>query len=282
MRSIYRFVLRPRWILSHLFVLALVVTMVNLGFWQLRRLDEKKAINRRVTARMSTAAVPVSHVLTLATAGRFDRTALGQADAVEYRRVTAMGVYRADQEVLVRSRTLNGVPGSWVLTPLVQPDGVAVVVNRGWVANDGRDESVPARARAPSGEVTITGLVQKTQTRGRFGPTDPPSGRLTNLARADIGRLQEQVPEKVLPVYVQLQAQVPRPSANADALQLLPDPSLDEGPHLSYAIQWFAFSALAVGGYPLILRRAARERESERKREDPSALAGEERREVSV
>ncbi len=284
MRSRYRFTLRPKWIVSHLLVLLLVVTMVNLGFWQLRRLDDKKAINRRITARMHTPVAPVNQVVSPGVAGRFDRSSLGQADAAEYRRVSVTGAYRADQEVLVRSRSLNGVPGSWVLTPLVQPDGTAVVVNRGWVANDGRAESVPSGAKAPAGEVTVTGLVQRTQARGRFGPTDPSSGRLTNLARADIGRLQQQVPERLLPLYVQLQGQAPPPATNGDAPQRLDDPSLDEGPHLSYAIQWFAFSALAVGGYPLILRRAARERATEQGPDDavPAPATSDDRRPVPV
>ena len=33
----YRFALAPKWIVSHLFVLALIITMINLGLWQLRR-----------------------------------------------------------------------------------------------------------------------------------------------------------------------------------------------------------------------------------------------------
>ena len=46
----YRFLLRPLWILSHLFVLACVVAFVSLGLWQLRRLDERKAYNAQVRA----------------------------------------------------------------------------------------------------------------------------------------------------------------------------------------------------------------------------------------
>ena len=43
----------------------------------------------------------------------------------------------------------------------------------------------------------------------------------------------------------------------------VPAPTLDEGPHLSYAVQWFIFTTVAVVGYPLILRRRARELEVE-------------------
>jgi surfeit locus 1 family protein len=39
---------------------------------------------------------------------------------------------------------------------------------------------------------------------------------------------------------------------------VLPEPELDEGPHLSYAVQWFVFATIAAVGYPLVLRRLSR------------------------
>ena len=39
----------------------------------------------------------------------------------------------------------------------------------------------------------------------------------------------------------------------------VPVPTMDEGPHFSYAVQWFIFSTVAVVGYPLILRKRAAE-----------------------
>ena len=37
----------------------------------------------------------------------------------------------------------------------------------------------------------------------------------------------------------------------------VPPPPLSKGPHLSYAVQWFIFSVIALVGYPVILRRQA-------------------------
>lgn len=248
--SRYRFALRPRWILSHLFVLALVVAMASAGFWQLDRLQEKKDRNARVEARTAEEVVAVE---TLTAPGAYD-----EADGLEFRRVTATGTYRADQEVLVRSRSRDGAPGSWVLTPLALADGTEVAVNRGWISNSGQLEAVPERYAAPGGEVTVTGLVRRTETRGSFGPTDPSEGTLRNLARADVERLDEQVPEDLLPVYVQLEEQDPAGARGARPTPV-PIPALDEGPHLSYAVQWAIFTTVALVGYPLILRRRARE-----------------------
>ncbi len=249
--SRYRFALRPLWILSHLFVLALVVAMLAAGFWQLSRLQEKKDRNDRVAAR---ASQPVVEVASLVKPGDFDAV-----DDLEYRMVTASGEYLADQEVIVRSRSNDGAPGSWVLTPLQLSDGTAVVVNRGWFSNSGQFESLPDSLAAPSGPVTVTGLVRQTETRGSFGPTDPAGETVTNLARADVARLDEQVPETLLPLYLQLEQQDPAVT-QADPSPL-PVPVPDEGPHLSYAVQWFIFTTVALIGYPMILVRRAREKE---------------------
>lgn len=248
--SRYRFALRPRWILSHLFVLALVVGMASACLWQIDRLHQKQDRNDRVRSRTALATEPVETVV------RAPETT-DSLDQLEYRTVTATGTYRADQEVLVRSRSLDSAPGSWVLTPLLLRDGREVVVNRGWIPNSGQLEAVPETSVAPSGVVTVTGLVRLTETRGRFGPQDPAGGVLTNLARADIGRMDTQVPEDLLPVYVQLLEQSPAvTSADPAPLGM---PALDEGPHLSYAVQWAIFTTIALVGYPLILRRRARE-----------------------
>lgn len=246
--------LRPKWIVSHLFVLVMVVAMIGAMFWQISRLHQKQDRNQRVRSRSSQ---PVIAVQDLVRAGEL----FSAVAPVEFRSVTATGTYRADEEVLVRSRSRESSPGSWILTPLDLGGGVAVTVNRGWVPNSGQLTSVPKRYRAPAGRVTVEGFVRQTETRGSFGPRDPKGGRLDNLARADVARLDQQVPERLLPLYVQMQRQSiridpadPRP---------VPNPELDDGPHLSYAVQWFFFALVGIVGYPIILRRRAREIEVE-------------------
>lgn len=250
----YRFALRPRWILSHLFVLVLVVAMVGACFWQLDRRQQKRDINARVAARSTRAAVPVDRLA--APGGPFDA-----ANGVEFRRVSATGTYLADRDVLVRGRSRNGSPGSWVVTTLDLGNDVAVAVNRGWIPNSGALTEVPARYEAPSGAVTVIGLVRRTETKGSFGATDPASGTLRTLARLDVARLDRQVPDRLLPLYVQLQRQTP--SVGEGDPEPVPIPDLDDGPHLSYAVQWAIFTTVALVGYPLILRRRARELERE-------------------
>lgn len=242
----YRFLLSPRWIIRHLIALALAVALINLGLWQLRRLDQKRSHNRLLDSRATEAIVDVGA----------DPSPTAP-DALAYRQGAATGTYRSDEEVLVRARSLNGEPGAWVLTPLDLGAGRSVVVNRGWIQASG-PPTLPPGAEAPTGQVSVRGLLMPSQHRGRFGPRDPATGRLPTLARADLTRLQSQVDHQLYPLYLQLAAQEPAPGDRAPTL--LPAPERTEGPHFSYAMQWFLFTVLGVGSYILIIRRTAKER----------------------
>ena len=60
----YRFALRPKWLLFHLLVVVLVVVMVNLGIWQLHRLQDRRAFNDDVRTRSSMPVVDFDDVVT--------------------------------------------------------------------------------------------------------------------------------------------------------------------------------------------------------------------------
>lgn len=255
----YRFLVKPRWILFHVMVVVLAVTMVNLAFWQLRRLDERRQQNRDVRDRGALSIEPVD---ALVTAG----PPMGGHQDIEWRRVSAAGTYDVAHQVLVRDRSQGGQAGFHVLTPLVTAGGPALVVNRGFVPFGNGHPDIPT---PPSGSVSVVGRVRPTQVRSGLGPRDPANGVLTDLARADLARYQQQLPYPIYPVYVELLSSVP--ATTTDFPALIPPPALDEGPHLSYAVQWFIFSAMAVIGWVVIVRKSAREGgQWKRPRRDPT------------
>ena len=254
--------LRPWWVVSHLLVLVLVVVMVNLGFWQLRRLEERRDLNALRADRTAAAVVAVDVLAAEVAAGGGP----GGLEGAEYRVAEAVGQYRVGDEVAVRNRTLGGLPGVWLLTPLVPADGPALVVNRGWVPQSSADPATRPPPPAPVGEVAVRGVVRLSEQRAGLGVADPAGGRLASLARPDIERYAAQLDYPVHPFYLQLNSQDP-PPGDYPLMVALPTPT--EGPHLSYAAQWFIFSAIAVVGYPLVLRYVSR-------RPDPAPVAGEE------
>jgi cytochrome oxidase assembly protein ShyY1 len=245
----YRFLLRPAWLLLHLFVVVLVVAMVSAMFWQLQRLDEKRSRNDEIRSRQDAAAVPIEDLIAP------DATTDAGADQ-RFRPVTATGTYDLEGQVLLRSRDLDGRPGLWVYTPLDLGDGTAVAVNRGWIPVGDETDGSDSPFETPSGPVTVEGLAEQSYPDAR-----PAGERQTTIAHADLDWLDEQVDADLYPVAIQLRAQDPPP---VDDLPVILDPpELTEGPHLSYAGQWFLFTLVVVIGYPVLLRRIAQQRARE-------------------
>lgn len=244
----YQFALRPRWILTHVLVGALLLGMVWAGLWQLSRMGERKDQNALIEARSLEQPVDVATVSSVN-----DPFDVG-AD-LEFLRVFATGTFDRAGEVLVRNRPLDGAPGRWALTPLVLEDGSAILVNRGWLPNSYEPDAERAAVDPPAGTVTVHGFVRPTEVATGLQVALPESGVLTSVARPNIARLDQQLDYSLLPIFIQADRVEPASDARLPAPVALPP--LDGGPHFSYAMQWFIFATIAAVGYPLILRRVA-------------------------
>jgi cytochrome oxidase assembly protein ShyY1 len=245
----YRFLLRPAWLLLHLFVVVLVVAMVSAMFWQLDRLDQKRARNDEIRSRQDLAAVPIGELVA-------PGESVEVGDELRFTPVTASGTYDVEGQVLLRARDLDGRPGFWVYTPLDVGEGAAVAVNRGWIPVGEETDGSDSPFETPTGPVRVEGLVEQS-----FPDARPAGDRQTTIAHADLAWLDDQVEADLYPVAIQLTAQDPPPVD--DTPVLLDPPELTEGPHLSYAGQWFLFTVVVVVGYPVLLRRIARQRARE-------------------
>jgi cytochrome oxidase assembly protein ShyY1 len=245
----YRFAARPRWIAGHVLAIVAIVGFVLLGFWQLRRHDQRRDTNSAISER--SAAAPSSIAALLADFG-------DDPLALEFRRVRIWGRYRLGDEVLWQARTFNGQSGHNVLTPFLTENG-AVMINRGWVPIDVVGPPVVGAEPEP-GDVEIVGVIRRGQQRGRFGPIDPDVGHLDRVSRVDLARLQQQIDVQLYDFYVLLEDQSPPLKGTFPMLR--PAPAAEAGPHLSYAVQWFMFAAVVAVGYPVLLRKTARDKET--------------------
>jgi surfeit locus 1 family protein len=234
-----------------LLVVCLAAACVRLGIWQLDRLAQRRALNATIDARMAQPALLL------------DSTQL-DPQALDYRRVEVRGVYDAAQEIVLRNRELDGVPGVHVLTPLrLRGHGAgsgneqaAVLVDRGWLPIDRAGPEDRGAYAAAAGEVVVQGIARRTQTAG--GPAEPPlvggQPRRDAWFRVDTAQIAQQTGYPLLPIFVEQQ-----PAPDDPALpRRTPTADLGPGPHLSYAIQWFGFALILLAGYPAFVYQRVR------------------------
>lgn len=220
--------IRSRLALPILLVLVALIC-ARLGVWQVHRLHQRRAANRIALAARTAPLVEL-------------HSAKAPSNLAG-RRVRATGRYDRAHEILLRGVSFEGTPGVQVVTPLVLPDGSAILVKRGFVpAPDAVSADVAALEEA--GTLTVSGLAMPIDS-GRSGAPVARNGR-TTWARLNLPELRARTPYPLAGTYL-----LQTPDSSLPALPLrIAEPELGNGPHLSYAIQWFAFAltALTVAG----------------------------------
>jgi cytochrome oxidase assembly protein ShyY1 len=255
------FLRRPKWIILGLVIAILAVSFVSLGFWQLRRLEGVRTENDRILANRASHTSPADRVL---------RTDRPPAPDLEYQRVTATGRYDTAHEIIVRGRQITDKNGVFVVTPLITREGKALLVVRGWVPAAPRADAPPDVPPATPGEVTVVGRVRQPETGA--GPSRATKvGRFLSVTRIVPTELSSFVGAPTYDAYVELLEQTPPPAEPAPAS--IPQGTLSEGNHESYAYQWFTFAAMAIGGYVLLIVLEQRKSRRDPEPEDPPARA---------
>jgi surfeit locus 1 family protein len=108
----------------------------------------------------------------------------------------------------------------------------------------------------------VKGIIRRSQTQPTFlGAVDPTLApgqtRLDVWDMVNVARIQQQVNLELLPIYIQ---EAPDPSWTGLPYRSVSMPDLSDGPHLSYAIQWFLFATMAGAGYPFLVRRSLKKK----------------------
>ncbi len=235
-----------RWLVRHIIVLAVAIILLSLGLWQLRRLEQRRALNSQVVTGLNQPR------LTL-TGEDVDPGAL------HLRRVVVTGRFDNEQGVIIRNRPYQGQPGVHLVVPLrIDGSDRAVLVDRGWIPLQAPDPEAQ-RTYDLSGMVTVAGIAHQSQTQpeGFLRPVDPTlqpgQARLGAWFRVDVEGIQQQVSYPLLPIYIE---QSPDPQARFNEPPVPGEsPVLDEGPHLGYAIQWFSFAVILAITYGIFVRQ---------------------------
>lgn len=217
------------------FMLVLMAVFVTLGIWQVERLGEKEHLIANVASRMTLAPEQLPPV---AEWSAFD------ADAWNYRPVTASGTFQPERTVLVFTsladqRGKYSGPGYWVMTPLELAAGGTVFVNRGFVPQESAEAFAAGGAVGP-GLVSLEGVARATEEVSSFTPAPDTAKRIEwvrNTTR--LAALAGPVAQPVAPIYIDL------PALGEGALPQGGETVVSfPNNHLGYAITWFGFATL--------------------------------------
>jgi surfeit locus 1 family protein len=221
---------RPRIVVFIALAVALAAVFVRLGFWQLDRLGERRQRNVAIRAVLSAPAMPFAELPRIGSA---------------MRQAVVVGVPDYANDFVLTGRSRDGSPGVHIFTPVrIRGNDTAVLVNRGWVyAPDAATIDLP---RWRESRATFRGYTVEIPAAATVVP---PKGRAMRMLNAPA--IDSLLPYPFFRHYV-----VARDSMDERTPARLEDPDLGEGPHLSYAIQWFTFAIIALVGAGIVARKS--------------------------
>lgn len=235
-----------RWIALAIFVVALGIAFVNLGQWQLDRLDQRHAKNAAILANEAAPPKPYDQVF-----GPVIK------DSDQWQRVVITGRFDTEHQFQVRYRFNNSQPGYEVVTPVRTANGDAILVNRGFIPVPSGQQVPTELPPPPPGEVTVMGHLRRSEI-GKPQAIDPVNNQVRLVNSPAIGRT---LPYPVADGWI---AALELNPAQQPEFQTLALPEISDGPHFWYAMQWFLFAIIGLTGLFVFIRGDLKERRARR------------------
>ncbi|HED17964.1 MAG TPA: SURF1 family protein [Gammaproteobacteria bacterium] len=206
--------------------LVLLGLLISLGFWQLDRAEQKRALLDQYGGGQKQTVLQLE-------------ADLKSAAGLNYRNAVVTGHYDSGHQFLLDNRTHAGQVGYEVLTPFsIRDANVAVLVNRGWIPLGASRDRLP--------EVTVREDQQQISGRLKIPPKkvfmlgeeDPRQGWPWRIQRIRIEALSAELGRPLLPVVFLLDAEQP------DGYTRKWRPLTGFGPerNVAYAVQWFGLA----------------------------------------
>jgi len=201
--------------------------LIALGFWQLDRAEQKRALLDQFGGGQKETVLQLE-------------ADLKSAAGLNYQNAVVTGHYDSGHQFLLDNRTHAGRAGYQVLTPfLIRDSDVAVLVNRGWIPLGTSRDRLP-KVTVGEDRQQLSGRL-KIPPRKVFmlGEEDPRQGWPWRIQRIRIKALSAELGRPLLPVVFLLDA------GQADGYTREWRPLAGFGPerNIGYAVQWFGLAA---------------------------------------
>lgn len=216
-----------------LIALALIVLCIWAAQWQYHRGVDRHARNTIIEERIAKDAIALTEI---------DK----EISNNEWQSVKATGSFDQSKQILLRNRYSEGKYGYEVLTLFTSTTGEKFWVDRGWVQAGETATTPPEVTEVPQTQVSITGRfrLDSSLPRGSFFA-------LPGTGEGLVSELNAQSQLDTEKFYLDLLEGSDPSLTPAVTAQL---PSLSDGPHMAYALQWLFFGGLVIYGRFLIRR----------------------------
>ena len=231
-----------RWSGWFALVLIFATGTTFLSSWQFDRREEKV---EQIELVQSNYNAPVRSLDQVVTNGELP-------PENEWLRVELTGNYLTDHVYLVRNRPLNGQPGFLQLVPFETQSGEIIAIERGWMPTGNRQDSPDFVPQVEPGQKSVTVRLRPNEPQLSRGA---PAGQIENIY---LPRFSEVTGLKIEEAYYGRMA-FENPVSDEYATPM-PMPRMDEGNHLSYALQWVLFGIMAFIAFGWALRQELRAR----------------------
>lgn len=216
-----------------LIALALIILCIWAAQWQYHRGVDRHARNTIIQERIAKDAIELTDI-----DAKFSNN--------EWQSVTTTGSFDQSQQILLRNRYSEGKYGYEILTLFTSTTGEKFWVDRGWVQAGETATTAPEVTKVPDTDVKITGRfrLDSSLPRGSFFA-------LPGTGEGLVSELNAQSQLDTEKFYLDLLNGSDPSLTPAVPAQL---PSLSDGPHMAYALQWIFFGGLVIYGRFLIRR----------------------------
>jgi len=226
---------KPRLITTILFLL-LMIMLVRLGFWQLSRADQKRAIIAEQQAKLAMAPKIIDG-------------GLSDTQNLQYRRLQVDGTFEDKYLIYIDNKINQGKVGYDVVQPLhIKDSQQYVLVNRGWVPM-GKSRQLLPQIKVPQGQVSLLGIAKyNTRDVATFGDANRSRQGWPAMVRwLDIDSLRKETGLNLLPFVLLLDPGSPHGYVREWKFINMPPEK-----HISYAVQWFAMALVLLVIYLVV------------------------------
>lgn len=250
-----------KWFLL-LLAIALLFTLMRLGFWQLQRAEEKRQI---LTALNETMRAQPKEVLKIIPSMNAHNPT--DASVNPYTRVTVSGKWLIEYSVLLDNQSYRGATGyEWWIPLQVEGTDQLLLVDGGWFPWDQQRHNFPAiqsrisQIQIPD-NIKITGFLRMPSKAFVIGDNEENPGQWPRIVQSlDLAELQFSLPKRLLTHQV-LQPEHPLPESAGEFRPWEPI-NMPPEKHTAYAVQWFGLAGTLFILLAILIWRNSRPKKS--------------------